>query len=71
MNAPVRSSPASVVLWEIDLTEVSGERYFFCNEQNKGYAGHLAGATECRISIQGSGFELNGKGTSTHHTDGL
>ncbi len=22
---------ASVVLWEIDLTEVGGERYFFCN----------------------------------------
>ena len=27
---------ASVVLWEIDLTEVGGERYFFCNEQNGG-----------------------------------
>lgn len=26
---------ASVVLWEIDLTEVGGERYFFCNEQTK------------------------------------
>ncbi len=26
---------ASVVLWEIDLTEVGGERYFFCNEQNE------------------------------------
>ncbi len=24
-----------VVLWEIDLTEVGGERYFFCNEQNE------------------------------------
>lgn len=23
------------VLWEIDLTEVGGERYFFCNEQNE------------------------------------
>ncbi|EFF2320301.1 phage tail protein [Escherichia coli] len=22
---------AQVVLWEIDLTEVGGERYFFCN----------------------------------------
>ncbi len=21
--------------WEIDLTEVGGERYFFCNEQKK------------------------------------
>ncbi|MFK3811060.1 hypothetical protein ACI1VO_30725, partial [Escherichia coli] len=26
---------AQVVLWEIDLTEVGGERYFFCNEQNE------------------------------------
>ncbi|EHK1635541.1 phage minor tail protein L, partial [Escherichia coli] len=26
---------ACVVLWEIDLTEVGGERYFFCNEQNE------------------------------------
>lgn len=26
---------ASVVLWEIDLTEVGGDRYFFCNEQNE------------------------------------
>ncbi len=25
---------ARVVLWEIDLTVVGGERYFFCNEQN-------------------------------------
>ncbi len=25
---------AQVVLWEIDLTVVGGERYFFCNEQN-------------------------------------
>ncbi|EHS4020519.1 phage minor tail protein L, partial [Escherichia coli] len=26
---------ALVVLWEIDLTEVGGDRYFFCNEQNE------------------------------------
>ncbi len=26
---------ALVVLWEVDLTEVGGERYFFCNEQNE------------------------------------
>lgn len=26
---------ARVELWEIDLTEVGGERYFFCNEQNE------------------------------------
>ncbi len=26
---------ALIVLWEIDLTEVGGDRYFFCNEQNE------------------------------------
>ena len=26
---------AQVVLWEIDLTEVGGERYYFCNERTK------------------------------------
>ena len=26
---------AQVVLWEVDLTVVGGERYFFCNEQNE------------------------------------
>ena len=31
-----RLTPVSpVVLWEIDLTVVGGERYFFCNEQNE------------------------------------
>ncbi len=29
MNAFVREQSASVVLWEIDLTEVGGDRYFF------------------------------------------
>ncbi|MGK3503272.1 phage minor tail protein L, partial [Escherichia coli] len=32
---PYRLETVSVVLWEIDLTEVGGERYFFCNEQNE------------------------------------
>ncbi len=26
---------ALIVLWEINLTEVGGDRSFFCNEQNK------------------------------------
>lgn len=26
---------ALIVLWEIDLTEVGGDHYFFCNEQNE------------------------------------
>ncbi|WP_064774271.1 phage minor tail protein L, partial [Escherichia coli] len=56
---------ASVVLWEIDLTEVGGERYFFCNEQNeKGEPVTWQGRQYQAYPIQGSGFELNGKGTS-------
>ncbi|WP_432759858.1 hypothetical protein [Escherichia coli] len=45
--------------------EVGGERYFFCNEQNeKGEPVTWQGAVSA-YPIQGSGFELNGKGTST------
>ncbi len=51
---------ASVVLWEIDLTEVGGERYFFCNEQNeKGEPVTWQGRRYQPYPIQGSGFELN------------
>ena len=60
---------ASVVLWEIDLTEVGGERYFFCNEQNeKGEPVTWQGRQYQAYPIQGNGFELNGKGTSTRPT---
>ncbi len=60
---------ASLVLWEIDLTEVGGERYFFCNEQNeKGEPVTWQGRQYQPYPIQGSGFELNGKGTSTRPT---
>ncbi|HFV1312652.1 TPA: phage minor tail protein L, partial [Escherichia coli] len=60
---------ASVVLWEIDLTEVGGERYFFCNEQNeKGEPVTWQERQYQPYPIQGSGFELNGKGTSTRPT---
>ena len=60
---------AQVVLWEIDLTEVGGERYFFCNEQNeKGEPVTWQGRQYQPYPIQGSGFELNGKGTSTRPT---
>lgn len=60
---------ASVVLWEIDLTEVGGERYFFCNEQNeKGEPVTWQGRQYQPYPIQGSSFELNGKGTSTRPT---
>lgn len=27
--------PARIVLWELDLTLIGGERYFFCNEANE------------------------------------
>ncbi|WP_267837486.1 phage minor tail protein L [Escherichia coli] len=59
------------VLWEIDLKRSVEERYFFLYEQKrKGEHGHLAGATVSarNHAIQGSGFELNGKGTSTRPT---
>lgn len=60
---------ASVVFWEIDLTEVGGERYFFCNEQNeKGEPVTWQGRQYQPYPIQGSGFELNGKGISTRPT---
>ncbi|WP_129090901.1 phage minor tail protein L, partial [Arcobacter sp. CECT 8989] len=60
---------ASVVLWEIDLTEVGGERYFFCNEQNeKGEPVTCQGRRYQPYPIQGSGFELNSKGTRTRRT---
>lgn len=46
---------ASVVLWEIDLTEVGGERYFFCNEQNeKGEPVTWQGDSISRIPFRGA-----------------
>ena len=60
---------ASVVLWEIDLTEVGGERYFFCNEQNeKGEPVTWQGRQYQAYPIQGTGFELNGKGSAARPT---
>ncbi|EEY9191575.1 phage minor tail protein L, partial [Escherichia coli] len=51
------------------MTEVGGERYFFCNEQNeKGEPVTWQGRQYQAYPIQGSGFELNGKGTSTRPT---
>ncbi len=60
---------ALVVLWEIDLTEVGGERYFFCNEQNeKGEPVTWQGRQYQAYPIQGTGFELNGKGSAARLT---
>ncbi len=47
---------ASVVLWEIDLTEVGGERYFFCNEQNEKGEPVTAGAAVSAVSHSGEWF---------------
>ncbi|WP_112038466.1 phage minor tail protein L, partial [Escherichia coli] len=60
---------ALVVLWEVDLTEVGGERYFFCNEPNeKGESVTWQGRQYQAYPIQGSGFEMNGKGASARPT---
>ncbi len=40
---------ALVVLWEIDLTEVGGDRYFFCNEQNEKGEPVTAGGGSIRL----------------------
>ncbi len=46
-----------------------GERYFFCNEQNeKGEPVTWQGRQYQPVSNSGSGFELNGKGTSARPT---
>ncbi|WP_236493780.1 phage minor tail protein L [Escherichia coli] len=70
LNECIRAEQtASVVLWEIDLTEVGGERYFFCNEQNeKGEPVTWQGRKYQAYPIQGSGFEMNGKGSSARPT---
>ncbi|WP_064768506.1 phage minor tail protein L, partial [Escherichia coli] len=60
---------ALVVLWEVDLTEVGGERYFFCNEQNeKGEPVIWQGRQYQAYPNQGSGLEMNGKGASARPT---
>ncbi|HAM2699624.1 TPA: phage minor tail protein L, partial [Escherichia coli] len=54
-----------VVLWEIDLTVQGGGRYFFCNELNeKGEPVTWQGRKYQAYPIDGSGFEMNGKGSS-------
>ncbi|WP_070205762.1 phage minor tail protein L, partial [Escherichia coli] len=65
-NESVKSEQSPrVVLWEIDLTVQGGERYFFCNELNeKGEAVTWQGRQYQVYPIDGSGFEMNGKGSS-------
>ncbi|END6466359.1 TPA: phage minor tail protein L, partial [Escherichia coli] len=70
LNECIRAEQsASVVLWEIDLTEVGGDRYFFCNEQNeKGEPVTWQSRQYQAYPIQGSGFEMNGKGSAARPT---
>ncbi|EFE0667020.1 phage minor tail protein L, partial [Escherichia coli] len=66
LNESVKSEQSPrVVLWEIDLTVQGGERYFFCNELNeKGEPVTWQGRQYQAYPIEGSGFEMNGKGSS-------
>ncbi len=64
---------ASVALLQIDLTEVGGERYFFCNEQNeKGEPVTWQGRQyQPYPDPRGQGFELTGKHQYAPHADGF
>ncbi|EMY8237185.1 TPA: phage minor tail protein L, partial [Escherichia coli] len=66
LNESVKSEQSPrVVLWEIDLTVQGGERYFFCNELNeKGEPVTWQGRQYQAYPIDGSGFEMSGKGSS-------
>ncbi|HFO8443326.1 TPA: phage minor tail protein L, partial [Escherichia coli] len=66
LNESVKSEQSPrVVLWEIDLTVQGGERYFFCNELNeKREPVTWQGRKYEAYPIEGSGFEMNGKGSS-------
>ncbi len=63
MNAFVRSSRPAWCSGKSTSTEVGGDRYFFCNEQNeKGESVTWQSRQYQAYPIQGSGFEMNGKG---------
>lgn len=54
---------ARIDLWEIDLTAIGGQRYYFSNELNeKGDPVTWQGRKYDAYPIQGTGFELSGKG---------
>lgn len=60
---------ARIDLWEIDLTAIGGQRYYFSNELNeKGDPVTWQGRKYDAYPIQGTGFELSGKGTSARPT---
>lgn len=61
--------PAHIELWEIDLTLIGGERYFFCNQANeKGGPIIWQGRAYQPYPIKGDGFEMKGKGPSSRPT---
>lgn len=54
---------ARIDLWEIDLTAFGGQRYYFSNEANeKGEPVTWQGRKYDVYPIQGTGFDLVGKG---------
>ncbi|NYS36569.1 phage minor tail protein L, partial [Streptococcus danieliae] len=60
---------AQIELWEIDLTVMGGERYFFCNQANeKGGPIIWQGRAYQPYPIRGDGFEMKGKGPSSRPT---
>ena len=60
---------ARIDLWEIDLTAFGGQRYYFSNEANeKGETVTWQGRKYDVYPIQGTGFDLVGKGTSARPT---
>ncbi len=63
---------ARITLWEIDLTQSGGDRYFFCNEANeKGEAVTWQGRKYDVYPVDGCGFEMNGKGAAAPVTEGI
>ncbi|HBN0246896.1 phage minor tail protein L [Escherichia coli] len=60
---------ARIDLWEIDLTAFGGQRYYFSNEANeKGEPVTWQGRKYDVYPIQGTGFDLVGKGTTARPT---
>ncbi len=65
---PVRSKSARVELWEIDLTEVGGERYFSVMSRTKKVSRSPGRGGSIRHTHSGAGFELNGRGCAARPT---
>ncbi len=55
---------AVITLWEIDLTQSGGDRYFFVTRRMKRGGGYRQGQKYDVYPVEGSGFEMNGKGAA-------